>query len=96
MNSGEQSPIAHAILAYLSEHPDAQDSIEGISEWWLLDQMIKIETKSVMDALEQLVARDLVMERKASDGQTYYRINSLRLREIRQLVDQELEGDRTG
>jgi len=35
------------ILAYLSEHPDAQDTLEGIAEWWILAQKIRHKTREV-------------------------------------------------
>jgi len=28
------------ILAYLADHPDAQDTLAGIFEWWLLERKI--------------------------------------------------------
>jgi len=41
INSNED--ISLKILAYLLNNPNAQDTLEGISEWWLLDQDIKNE-----------------------------------------------------
>lgn len=54
MNGNVEKEIAEQILAYLREHPDAGDTIEGISEWWLMEQRIKAEVATVKQALESL------------------------------------------
>jgi hypothetical protein len=81
-----RSHIARAILDYLLEHPDAQDTLAGIAEWWLPEEKIKTRLVIVKDALDQLVARALVLERRGKDLQTHYRINGQRLKEIEKLV----------
>lgn len=78
--------MAYDILAYLAENPDAQDTLGGIAEWWLLQQRIKHETVKVKSALAELVAKNLVVERKGMDSRTYYRINRSRLKEIREML----------
>jgi len=80
--------MAHEILAYLFENPDAQDTLEGIMEWWLLEQKIKRQTAKVKEALAELVAKGLVVERQGKDARTHYRINRRKLREIRALLEQ--------
>jgi hypothetical protein len=40
----------------------------------------------VKEALDQLVAKALVLERRGKDLQTHYRINGQRLKEIERLV----------
>lgn len=47
------------ILAYLDEHPDAADTVDGIRQWWLpggADQ----STADVQAALDLLVGRGLI------------------------------------
>lgn len=87
----EQREVCHYILAYLSENPDAGDTIEGIVEWWLLTQMIKFEIRTVSGAVASLVAEGLIVERKGRDSRSIYKIKqteenrrriSNRLREI--------------
>ena len=55
--------IADAIERYLTQHPEAADSVEGISTWWLSSQH---GTDAVLEALVQLEARGVVarMERQ--------------------------------
>ena len=74
--------IGHRILKYLAENPNAQDTLEGIVEWWLLDRLTMSNVNKVKEALALLVAAHLVLERKGKESRTYYKINSHKLREI--------------
>ncbi len=74
-----KSQVAHEILAYLTEHPEAQDTLEGIIQWWLLEQRIKYHTTIVKEALAELVGRGLILERKNQNSPTIYRINRLKV-----------------
>jgi hypothetical protein len=76
-------PIADEILAYLVKHPEAQDTLEGITEWWLLEQRIRSAVAEVDGALRNLVADDLLVKRECADGRTYYGLNRAKEREIR-------------
>ena len=86
MNEMRRSQIAQAILDYLLEHPGAQDTLAGIAEWWLPEAKKVTRLTIVKEALDHLVAKALVLERKGKDLQTHYRINSQRLKDIERLV----------
>ncbi len=86
MTQNKRSETAQAILEYLHEHPDAQDTLAGIAEWWLPDEKTKARLTIVKAALHQLAAEGLVLERRSKDSQTHYRINGQRLQEIEKLV----------
>jgi len=75
--------IADQILAYLVTHPQAQDTLEGITEWWLLEQRIRSAAAGVDKALRELVAEQFLVTRQCADGRTYYGLNRLKEREIR-------------
>lgn len=77
------SPIARDILSYLAEHPQAQDSLEGIMQWWLLEREIRRWTVSVRIGLAELVSEGLILERKVTGGKLLYRINRRKLKQIR-------------
>ena len=87
MNTGwrksGQPAIASDILAYLVEHPQAQDTLEGILMWWLMEQRIKQLTSEVKSALEELVAEGLVLEHQSAVGQIRYGINSEKIEQVR-------------
>jgi len=87
--SEHYSDIVRDILAYLAEHPDAGDSVEGIAEWWLLRQTIRRRTVDVAAALADLVARGLVVERTRAGARTHYRINTSRRVDIARLIRAE-------
>ena len=57
--------IAHEILAYLAEHPEAEDTLDGIVRWWLLEQKIKYQTNMVREAIAELVGEGLLLEYKS-------------------------------
>jgi hypothetical protein len=82
------SSTAHQILAYLFEHPTSQDTLEGIMEWWMLEQQIKRWIAMVEAALDEIVVEGLVLSRTAEDGRIHYRINQQRLDEISELLGQ--------
>ena len=93
MNRGvptpRRSPIFYEILAYFADHPQAQDTVEGIVEWWLLEQRIKRAKSQVKTVLTQLVAEGLLIAREGTAGRVYYQVNGQKMREIRRLLGEE-------
>ena len=75
-----------AYVAYLAEHPDAQDTLEGIVQWWLLEQKIKYQTNMVKEVLTELVGKGLLIEYKSRDSQIHYRTNQSKYEEIQKLL----------
>jgi hypothetical protein len=82
----KRSHVARAILDYLRKHPDAQDTVDGITEWWLPEEKIKSRSAIVREALNGLVAEGLVLARKSKDSQIHYRINRRKAKEIAALL----------
>jgi len=83
MDSGKtKREIADDILAYLAHNPDAQDTLAGIVEWWLLEQELRYRTTEVREAIADLVQQGLISERKGEDGQVYYCVNKGKTAEI--------------
>jgi hypothetical protein len=85
----ENSHIVHEILTYLAEHPDSNDTLEGIVEWWLLERKIEYAVAKVKEALTELVTKGLVLENKGGDTRTHYRINQSKYEEIEDLCIQK-------
>ena len=65
------SPLASNILAYLRAHASARDSLEGIAEWWLMENDILRKTADVKNALKELVSMGLVEEVEAGFSLQY-------------------------
>jgi hypothetical protein len=91
--SHHHSPFAYKILAYLAEHPDADDTLEGIMEWWLLEQRIKHWAVEVQAALAGLVAQGLVLERRDRAGRTHYYVNRRKMKKVEELLKRVAEED---
>ncbi len=69
------SDVAQKILDYLTEHPEAQDTLEGLVQWWLLEREIVIQASHVQAALAELSAQELILEYRSGDGRVHYSLN---------------------
>jgi hypothetical protein len=83
--------LADEILEYFVNHERAHDSAEGILTWWLPVQRIEYAIKNVEVALRDLVARDLLIARKARDGRLHYRMNPKKKQDIRRRLEAKTE-----
>ena len=83
----ETQETAHKILAYLMANPDAKDTLEGILDWWLLQQDFKRNIALVRKALDELIDKQFLLERKGNDRQKYYQVNHEKLNEIANLIE---------
>jgi len=70
------------ILHYLTAHPDAKDTIQGILRWWLPKDEEAWNKAEVQEALDTLVARGWVTQRRTSPSRTLYGLNQKQLEEI--------------
>ena len=78
--------IAQEILAYLVKRPQAQDTVEGIARWWILQQRIEQHVEDVEDALNRLVLDGFVIEFKPRALDAMYTLNKEKLAEIQALL----------
>jgi hypothetical protein len=58
MNADKVEAIASEIIEYLRSHPDAADTAEGITQWWLSNRMGV--QGDVGEALRHLKAKSIV------------------------------------
>jgi hypothetical protein len=76
---------APEILDYLARQPGAQDTIEGILHWWVLDAYIRSWVPKIAETVAQLVKRGLLEEKLSSDGKkTFYHVSRRYLSTLRQ------------
>ena len=76
---------APEILDYLARQPSAQDTIEGILRWWVLDTCIRNWSPKIATTVAQLVELGFLEEKRSSDGnQTFYRVSRRYLSTLRQ------------
>ncbi len=68
----KQEEISRRILDHLRENPDAGDTPEGISEWWLNFKKIEISVDEVSKALECLFKEGIVEKKNSKKGTRYF------------------------
>jgi hypothetical protein len=66
------SEIEQAVRHYLRLHPLAVDTERGIREWWLRDSYPHCPEGDVHVAVERLLAKGELVERKLPDGHLTY------------------------
>ena len=64
---------ADILARYLTAHPGAADTLEGISQWWLPQAEGRLRQVPVQSVLAALIARGLVVEERHPDGRVHYR-----------------------
>ena len=82
----DRAEIAHDLLSYLVENRGARDTLDGIVEWWLLQQRIIDNTIEVKGVLDDLAAKDLIVEYETPDKRIHYHVNQRREKEILELL----------
>jgi hypothetical protein len=91
MTEVSTSCVARAILQYLHHNPNAQDTLAGITEWWLPQEEISTPAGTVKNALGLLLAYELILEVKGRDSQSHYRINDRKWSEIEAMLASRLD-----
>jgi hypothetical protein len=75
---------APEILDYLARKPNAQDTIQGILQWWVLDSCIRNWAPKIEKTVANLVEQGFVEEKQSPDGQTFYRVSPQYLSTLQQ------------
>jgi hypothetical protein len=73
MQAREQdlTQVVDAILRYLDSHPDAADTVEGITKWWLPAAWC-VDIRTAQSALARLEKQGLVHRRIHADQHVLY------------------------
>lgn len=66
--------ITRIILDYLRKNPDAGDTLEGISKWWLNPERIAVTVDEVASVLETLIKEGKVRRTKNEGSNPVYKI----------------------
>jgi len=75
---------ASEILDYLARHPEAQDTLDGILHWWVLDSCVKRWASRIAQTVAQLVEQGFLEEKPSPDGQTFYHVSPRYLSKLQQ------------
>ncbi|MFQ5520188.1 MAG: hypothetical protein ACE5FK_02220 [Candidatus Methylomirabilia bacterium] len=86
MHTGTTVEMARDILRYLVRHPEAEDTLEGITRWWLERERIERTVDEVHESLQLLVTRGLLMEQRGRARPACYRMNRAKGREIEEFL----------
>jgi len=81
----DRDEIQRDILAHLAAHPDGEDTLEGIAEWWLLERHVERRLHEVRKAVDGLVAEGLLECRTAAGSRPRFRVSDEARRDIRRL-----------
>ncbi len=75
---------APEILDYLARCPDAQDTIDGILHWWVLDAHIRKWAPKIAKTVAQLVEQGFLENKPSPDGKTFYHVSPRYLSTLQQ------------
>ncbi|MET3653940.1 hypothetical protein [Dyella japonica] len=67
--------VERAVLAYLHQHPDAADTLDGIVSWWLPQQRYETERQRIEQVLRALVERGQLRRDNLPGGAVLYALN---------------------
>jgi hypothetical protein len=81
--------ISLRILSYLADNPEADDTPEGIAQWWLLEREIRDQTAAVQRALAELTAEGWLVTARTPGSPLRYRLNPARAGEVHSLLEEE-------
>jgi len=61
-DSQQEEVLARCVLGYLSEHPQATDTLEGIAEWWVMREQVRVDVKLLERVLHRLAEQGFLEE----------------------------------
>lgn len=79
--------LAWLILGYLSSHPDAKDTVDGVEKWWLNGTEIRIDARTVQGSLEQLVKSGWLVSYQRQGTCVVYGLNRNRREKLRKFLE---------
>ncbi|MFQ6029013.1 MAG: hypothetical protein ACE5Q6_16150 [Dehalococcoidia bacterium] len=89
---GHRWTAIREVLHYLIEHRDAKDTLDGILKWWLPERQSNWRMDKVQKALDVLVLKGWLTERKVRSSKKIYGLNKDRLEEIKNFLRQSGNG----
>ncbi|HTK81199.1 MAG TPA: hypothetical protein VL633_02815 [Bacteroidota bacterium] len=79
--------LSHLILQHLLKNPDAGDTLEGITCWWVAHEVIEIRIKEVSEAVDVLVQDGMLVEKTIANSEKLYFVNKTKLDKIREVIE---------
>jgi hypothetical protein len=66
---------APEILDYLRRQPGAQDTIDGILHWWVLDSCIRNWEPRIAETVAKLVEQGFLEQKPSPDSKVFYHVS---------------------
>jgi len=63
--------LVNALVQYLTEHPQASDTLEGIAEWWIMRQQVKFDIDTLSTVLRELTEIGFLVETGEGQNRRY-------------------------
>ncbi len=60
-------------MDYLAENPEAMDTLEGIAQWWIARQKVRVDVSRLARALDDLTGKG-ILERIGSGEDARFRL----------------------
>ncbi len=70
-----EESLAELVIAYLAEHPNAMDTLDGIAEWWIMRQQFRVDIERLATVLNRLTECGQ-LDRIGSGSTARYRLKS--------------------
>lgn len=63
--------LRELVLRYLAEHPGAMDTLEGIAEWWITREQLRVDLQRLSRVLDDLSRQGILEETTLGSGRVY-------------------------
>jgi hypothetical protein len=73
--NSKKEKLSEMILEYLRKHPDAGDTLEGITKWWLEFERISVSVDEVSSVLRNLERHGNITTYSSRSGAVFYKIS---------------------
>ncbi len=64
--------LRELVLRYLAEHPDAMDTLDGIAEWWVTREQLRVDMQRLTKVLGELTRSGILEETGSGNGRIYH------------------------
>lgn len=63
--------LRELVLRYLIDHPDAMDTFDGIAEWWVTREQLRVDLERLAHVLGDLIRQGILEETAIGDRRVY-------------------------
>ncbi|HEX5482656.1 MAG TPA: hypothetical protein VFZ08_08535 [Terriglobia bacterium] len=78
--------LARDVMRYFLRNPQAADNLEGVARWRLADEHIRQTVQGTWEALQLLVAKGYLVERRSALTGKFFALNKENRREAERFV----------